>query len=101
VFIVASISGGSGGGMLFDLAYGVRELLGELGLPSGAVCGMMLHATHNKSAGNDLRKANAYATLTELNYFNHGGGFRAGAAGTSPASNRPSRRSPTLIWSIS
>ena len=86
VFIVASISGGSGGGMLFDLAYGVRELLGELGLPSGAVCGMMLHATHNKSAGNDLRKANAYATLTELNYFNHGGGFRAGAAGTSPAS---------------
>lgn len=86
VFIVSSISGGTGGGMLLDVAYAVRQLLAELELDPEGVCGMMLHATFHKSSANDLRKANAYATLTELNHFMQGGGaYRAGPAEILPA----------------
>ncbi|HJT33005.1 MAG TPA: tubulin-like doman-containing protein, partial [Pirellulales bacterium] len=79
VFIISSISGGTGGGMLLDVAYAVRQLLTTLDFDPDGVCGIMLHATFNKSSANDLRKANAYATLTELNHFMQGGGaYRAG-----------------------
>ncbi|HVX63686.1 MAG TPA: tubulin-like doman-containing protein, partial [Pirellulales bacterium] len=86
VFVISSISGGTGGGMLFDAAYAVRQLLAEMGFDPRDVCGVMSHATLNKNAANDLRKANAYAALTELHYFNHcGGGFKSGAASVLPA----------------
>lgn len=86
VFIVSSICGGTGGGMLLDLAYAVRRVLGDLSLPADGLCGMMLHATFQKSQANDLRKANAYAVLTELNHFLEGGGaFRSGPTEILPA----------------
>ena len=86
VFVLSSISGGTGGGMLFDAAYAVRQLLAEMGFDQRDVCGVMSHATLNKNAANDLRKANAYAALTELHFFNHcGGGFKTGAASVLPA----------------
>lgn len=86
VFIVSSICGGTGGGMLLDLAYSLRRMLGELHLPADGLCGVMLHATFQKSQANDLRKANAYAVLTELNHFMDGGGaFRAGPTEILPA----------------
>jgi len=86
VFVISSISGGAGGGMLLDVGYAVQGLLREAGFASDGVCGLMTHSTLNKSAANDLRKANAYATLTELHYYNHcGGGFREGTPGVLPA----------------
>lgn len=86
VFIISSISGGTGGGMLLDVAYAVRQLLATLDFDPDGVCGIMLHATFNKSSANDLRKANAYATLTELNHFVQGGGaYRAGPTEILPA----------------
>lgn len=86
VFIVSSICGGTGGGMLLDLAYAVRRTLGELHLPADGLCGVMLHATFQKSHANDLRKANAYAVLTELNHFMDGNGaFRSGPTEILPA----------------
>lgn len=86
VFIISSISGGAGGGMLLDLGYAVQDLLREAGYSSDGVCGVMTHGTLSKSAANDLRKANAYATLTELHYYNRrGGGFREGSPGILPA----------------
>ncbi|HEX7447085.1 MAG TPA: tubulin-like doman-containing protein, partial [Pirellulales bacterium] len=86
VFIVSSISGGTGGGMLLDVAYAVRQLLGALDFDPDGVCGIMLHATFNKSSANDLRKANAFATLTELNHFMQGGGaYRTGPTEILPA----------------
>lgn len=79
VFILASVDGGAGGGMLLDVAYAVRHQLDQLKLAADCFCGVMLHATLAGSPSNDLRKANAYATLTELNHFMLGGAaFRAG-----------------------
>lgn len=86
IFLISSISGGAGSGMLLDLGYAARSALREAGFDSDGVCGVMTHSTLNKSAANDLRKANAYATLTELHYYNHcGGGFREGPASILPA----------------
>jgi hypothetical protein len=72
VFIIASIDGGTGGGMLFDVAYVVRQQLDNLKLTADCLCGLMLHGGLAHSPANDLRKANAYATLTELNHFMQG-----------------------------
>src|SRR3569623_1264865 len=66
VFVISSISGGAGSGMLLDVAYAVRGVLGEMGFDNNEVCGILAHSTLNKCAANDLRKANAYATLPEL-----------------------------------
>ncbi|MEX0710726.1 MAG: tubulin-like doman-containing protein, partial [Pirellulales bacterium] len=93
VFIVSSISGGTGSGMLLDVAYTARQMLTDLGYSGDNVCGMMVHGTMLKGAANDLRKANAYATLTELNHFNsHAGAHRGGPLAGLPAgepSDRP------------
>lgn len=86
VVVTASIDGGTGGGMLLDVAYAVRQQLEELGLPSDGARGVMLHATLTKTSANDLRNANAYATLTELNHFMQGGAtYRAGPMEVLPA----------------
>ncbi|HVX14935.1 MAG TPA: tubulin-like doman-containing protein [Pirellulales bacterium] len=80
VFVIASIDGGAGGGMLLDVAYAIRQA------PTDSVCGLMLHATLARSPANDLRKANAYATLTELNHFMRGGAaFHTGPVEVLPA----------------
>jgi hypothetical protein len=86
VYVITSIGGGTGGGMLLDVAYTVRQQLNELGLPADEVYGMLLHATFATGAGNDLRVANAYATLTELNHFMQGNAaYHAGPMGILPA----------------
>ncbi|HWB10477.1 MAG TPA: tubulin-like doman-containing protein [Pirellulales bacterium] len=86
VYVITSIDGGTGGGMLLDVAYTVRQQLKELGLPTEDVHGMLLHATFAAGAGNDLRAANAYATLTELNHFMQGNAaYHAGPVGILPA----------------
>ncbi|HEX7379222.1 MAG TPA: tubulin-like doman-containing protein, partial [Pirellulales bacterium] len=79
VFIIASIDGGAGGGMLIDAAYAVRQQLDQLKLSADCFCGVMLHGTLAGNPANDLRRANAYATLTELNHYMRGdAAFRAG-----------------------
>lgn len=86
VYVIASIGGGTGGGMLLDVAYAVRQQLDQLRLAANDIVGIMLHATIASSAGNDLRSANAYATLTELNHFMLGGAaYRAGPIEVLPA----------------
>jgi serine/threonine protein kinase len=69
VFLVASIAGGTGGGMFVDLAYGLRQVLGELELPAGGLCGVLLYATSTQPDAADLARVNAYAALHELNHF--------------------------------
>jgi hypothetical protein len=69
VFLVTSVAGGTGGGMLIDLAYAVRHLLEEAHLPGEALCGVLLHATSQRPASRDLARINAYATLQELHHF--------------------------------
>lgn len=69
VFLLAGVSGGTGGGMVFDLAYTVRRILGEWDLSGEGLCGLLLHATGPIPAAAELARINTYATLTELNHF--------------------------------
>jgi hypothetical protein len=70
VFIVTSISGGLGSGMALDLAYTVKTLLAEKGLPLDSVNGVLLHSTNQRARDAGLSSANAFTFLTELRHFN-------------------------------
>jgi len=85
VFIVASISGGTGSGTVLDVAYAVRLVLAGLGIANGGVYGILAHSTGRRPEAKDLAVANAYACLTELNHLNR--------LGRNPGS--PARRTPT------
>ncbi len=69
VFVVASVAGGSGGGMVVDMAYAVRQALQELGLSARGLCGVLLYATSLKPEDQEMARVNAYAALSELAHF--------------------------------
>ncbi|MEX2112321.1 MAG: tubulin-like doman-containing protein, partial [Pirellulales bacterium] len=69
VFVVASISGGTGGGMVVDLAYALRTMLAELGFDDDGLCGILIHGTDRNPTAADLAIANAYATLSEMYHY--------------------------------
>ncbi|MGA2620608.1 MAG: tubulin-like doman-containing protein [Thermoguttaceae bacterium] len=69
IFIVASISGGTGSGMALDVAYVARKVLRDLGLPEDGMCGILAHCAGRSSQVRDLAVANSYAFLTELHYY--------------------------------
>jgi len=69
VFVVASISGGTGSGMALDLGYAVRGLLAEMGYADEGVCGILAHCTGRHPNEKKLAAANAYACLSELNHY--------------------------------
>ena len=69
IFVVTSISGGSGSGMVLDVAYAVRAVLAELGLSDKGLTGMLCHCTSPNPAERDLAIANAYACLAELQHY--------------------------------
>lgn len=73
VFVVASISGGTGSGMLFDACALVRRALRELAIPEAEVCALLTHATGRDPQRRDLAVANAYACLKEWQYFHREG----------------------------
>lgn len=70
VVIVSSISGGLGSGMTLDLAYTIKTLMAERGLPIDTVHGLLLHATNQRSREPGLSSANAFTFLTELRHYN-------------------------------
>jgi hypothetical protein len=69
VFVVASVAGGTGGGMLWDVAYAVRQVLGELNLPDTGMCGLLLYGTTPSPDEQYRARVNAYATLQELDHW--------------------------------
>ena len=73
VYIVGSLCGGSCSGMLIDVAYFFRSLLGEQGASN--VYGMFTMYDKQQATGQNIdrvvRSANCYASLLELNYYNH------------------------------
>ncbi len=69
VFLVASISGGTGGGMIIDMAYAVHAVLQSLGLAQSAVHGILTCSSGSRTEEEGLALANAYACLTELNHY--------------------------------
>ncbi|QEG24574.1 protein kinase domain-containing protein [Mariniblastus fucicola] len=73
VYIVSSISGGVGSGMMLDLAYTVKLLLAEKGIKHDHVTGVLLHSTYQRTRDPGLSSANAFAFLTEMRHFNEQG----------------------------
>ncbi|HEY5314179.1 MAG TPA: tubulin-like doman-containing protein [Pirellulales bacterium] len=69
VFVVSSMTGGAGSGMVFDIAYLVRHVLRDLKLSDEDVCGILAHCTAHQTQGHDIAVANSYACLTELNHY--------------------------------
>jgi hypothetical protein len=69
VYIVCGLAGGTGSGMFLDVAYTVRALLRKMGYDPPDVVGMLLLPEVDKSRTRALARGNAFAALTELNYF--------------------------------
>lgn len=66
VFVVGSVSGGTGGGMLLDVGAVTRRLLRRAGIQQPEVHGMLLHLANRQPTQSALAAASAYATLCEL-----------------------------------
>ena len=75
VILLASISGGTGSGMVLDAAYAVRKLLAELGLSDQGVYGILTHSTGRRSGAQKLAVADACACLGELQHYSRGAGY--------------------------
>jgi serine/threonine protein kinase len=69
VFVVASMGGGTGGGMVLDAGYAIRQVLAECGFTDEYVCGFLTHSTASGGASVGVAPANAFACLEELRYF--------------------------------
>jgi hypothetical protein len=97
VFLVGSISGGSGSGMLLDLAYLLRQILGERGFHEESIFGILSHATDRHSNRHDLAVANALAFLVELNHYSQPAGHFPGEVSSGVASYSGSTFSHTYL----
>ena len=75
VFVVASISGGAGSGMVADVAYTVRMVLAERGLDDFPVHGVLLYSTGAIATRRDITVANTYCCLSELYHYSHSRGY--------------------------
>lgn len=71
VVLLSSISGGSGGGMLLDVAFAVRSLAEKLSLTQFEVTGVMLQGAGREPHRGELARVNAFASLAELSHFLH------------------------------
>jgi hypothetical protein len=68
VYLVAALGGGTGGGMLLDLAYLVRQQLRRIGYTDPDVTGVLLVPPAGGNVS-QLARANTFAALTELHHF--------------------------------
>ncbi|GBF49985.1 hypothetical protein LPTSP4_15060 [Leptospira ryugenii] len=77
IFITCSIVGGTGNGMILDLAAMVKDIFKDF-WPSPRIYGILvLPAAFQKVVYNRNARANAYAALKEIDYFMSGNAFRA------------------------
>lgn len=77
ILIVSSISGGTGSGMVLDLAYAARHELRTAGFPDAPVDGILLHSAP-VGAGRDKAVLNATAMLCELDHYSTPGSYYPG-----------------------
>ena len=86
IILVASISGGTGSGMLLDAAYVLRKVLADCSLSHVRLTGVLLHSTGRSPHDKLLARANACACLRELERFGNGEGYPGDATFGLPAS---------------
>jgi serine/threonine protein kinase len=73
VVVVSSVSGGTGSGMVLDLAYSLRIAMSEQGLSNDNIYGVFTHGTSRQQSDHRLSVANSCAFLKELNHYNLNG----------------------------
>lgn len=71
IYLISSLSGGTGGGMLIDLAYLVRREMRQLGYVRPEVTGVLLAPPVDRGTPKTLGIANTLACLTELEHYSH------------------------------
>jgi hypothetical protein len=77
IFLTASIVGGTGNGMILDLAAMVRDIFKDH-WPKPRIYGILvLPSAFKRVVSNRNARANAYAALKEIDYFMSGSTFRA------------------------
>ncbi|WP_197525875.1 tubulin-like doman-containing protein [Pseudobythopirellula maris] len=73
VYVVGSISGGAGSGMLLDIAYAIRSIQARLGIEEVKLQGVLLHSTGREARRGELARVNAYSWLTEYAHLHSEG----------------------------
>lgn len=86
VFVVASTSGGTGSGTVFDVGYALRGLLSELDLRDTGLAAFLLNGLPAASSGRTLCGGNSIACLRELDYFCRTESYPGDASAGIPAS---------------
>ncbi|CAN5355878.1 hypothetical protein BH11PLA2_BH11PLA2_19870 [soil metagenome] len=72
VYLVASLAGGTGSGMVIDLAYILRNKLRKLGYEEADVVGLLFVPPDDPAADySSLARSNVLAALTEFHHFSH------------------------------
>ena len=71
VLIFAAAGGGTGSGMLVDMAYTCRRLLQEQGITEQEIFAYLFCGAPSDLATPSIEKSNIYATLTEINHYCH------------------------------
>jgi hypothetical protein len=69
VYIVTSLTGGTGSGMLLDLAYAARHQLRRQGFDRAEIVGVFLLPAADRDPRNTQELANAFAAMAELEHF--------------------------------
>jgi eukaryotic-like serine/threonine-protein kinase len=69
VYVVAGLAGGTGSGMLLDLTYTVRQLLKRIGYEQPDIVGLCLLPPAEGTRARASSLGNAYAALSEINFF--------------------------------
>jgi hypothetical protein len=69
VYVVASISGGTGSGMTLDLGYAIQTIFARLNIKDARLAGIMMHSTGKEPRHCELARVNAYSWLTEFQHF--------------------------------
>lgn len=69
VVVIASISGGTGGGCLVDIGFALRRILREEGLESAPVVSVLILAANARKDRKEMAHANVFVTLSELHSF--------------------------------
>lgn len=81
VFVIASISGGTGSGAVLDTAYLIRDVLPSLGIVDSSVTGILLHSTGQREPQSRIQRANSMSCLAELRRYSMPNLGYPGAAG--------------------
>jgi serine/threonine protein kinase len=68
VYLAVCLAGNTGSGMFLDVAYAARDTLRRLGYPNAEIVGLFFVPTEDGTSRSAL--SNAYASLTEMGYFN-------------------------------